>query len=370
MKKFFRLITCITAILFTICATEIKAQDDLLLFLSSGLEDANAVIHSSAGPILETIGNNFSNGWYNTAEPLNKWHFDFRLIATASFAPVSKQSFNLGGMNLHHIRPAPGAPDKIPTLFGEENSAAQFEIYASDADGNTYSYAATYDVPVLGIKFFPALTPQLSFGLPKNTEIMIRYLPSYAFSTQSISDFTLQTWGIGVKHDIKQWIPGIQHLPFHLSLLASYTRADVTFKGPLFTPEDIYDNTSQDIISNPSPGNYTLQKLTFESSSWQIRAIISKKLPIITPFGAIGLTGYTSRLGADGPYPVVSLNASEELYMTEIVDPINVKVNNVQFGFTGGVRVKLSIVSLTIAGTYAPGNYSSATFALGLGWFN
>ncbi|HPT03891.1 MAG TPA: hypothetical protein PLG86_02010, partial [Bacteroidales bacterium] len=99
----------------------------------------------------------------------------------------------------------------------------------------------------------------------------------------------------------------------------------------------------------------------------------SKKLSVITLFGGLHLSGSKSSLAMDGAYPIIAYKQTGYTYekvIDHVIKPIDLDVTKTQFGINAGFRLKLAIVSLTLSGNYAPGGYSSATFALGLGYFN
>jgi len=85
--------------------------------------------------MLKAIGNDFNNGWYTTADPLNLGRFDLRFIGTASFCPKNEQTFNLTNLHLNYIKPAQGSSESFPTIFGKENSASNIEFYDTTSGG-------------------------------------------------------------------------------------------------------------------------------------------------------------------------------------------------------------------------------------------
>jgi hypothetical protein len=49
---------------------------------------------------------------------------------------------------------------------------------------------------------------QLGLGLPKGFELKVRFAP-----TVKMDDFQFNLFGIGIMHDVKQYIPGIKGDP-------------------------------------------------------------------------------------------------------------------------------------------------------------
>ena len=76
----------------------------------------------------------------------------------------------------------------------------------------------------LGIGFVATPMLQVGIGLPLKTEVDFRYSPE--FKTKS---FNLGLIGLGVKHDLLQWIPVLNKLPIDLSVMAGHTRLNTGF---------------------------------------------------------------------------------------------------------------------------------------------
>ena len=81
----------------------------------------------------------------------------------------------------------------------------------------------------LSMAFAPYI--QANIGLIKNTELNIRYAPSLDLSSvgngvipDNILSGTINFWGVGVKHELLQWIPVAKVLPLSLSLYANHSR--------------------------------------------------------------------------------------------------------------------------------------------------
>ena len=71
----------------------------------------------------------------------------------------------------------------------------------------------------IGIAAAPMV--QLTVGAIYNTDISIRFWPS-----TTIEDVSFGLFGIGIKHDVKQWIPAIKDLPFHGAVFLGLTTFD------------------------------------------------------------------------------------------------------------------------------------------------
>ncbi len=351
-----------------------NAQDEFSKFINSSKKDANKITKVYAGPMLKAIGNNFNNGWYTTAEPLKKFKFDFRLIASFSFVSEQDKTFDLNALDLKYIS---SDENKLPTILGKKDEASTFTVKADDPKiVGELKYVGKYKIPTIGIGGFPGLTPQLSIGLPKDNEFMFRLLPPLKYSSFGIESLKTSVWGIGLKHNIKQWIPGIKHLPFSMSLMGTYSNSKLTKCGPILNADDLLVNYSEDqktdILNNQNSNllNYDEQLMKFNTTSWNLSLLVSKKLPFITFFGGLGLTHSDNSVELTGNYPYLKFDENENEMIDNIDDPIDIGVDETQFGITAGMRFKLAFSSLTVSGTYSPDGYSSVTAALGFGNFN
>lgn len=364
----FTIIFCLSSIKSTI------AQDEFSVFINSSKEDGNKMIKAYAGPMLEAIGNNFNTGWYNTADPLKKWKFDIRFVGSFSFASDKYKTFNIEELDLTYLT---SNKKTLPTILGDEDDATTFSVNVDDPNNlGEFEYLYSMKVPTLGINGFPGFTPQVNFGLPGGTEIMIRALPNLSISTGGTEPIKTKIFGIGLKHDIKQWIPVIKHLPFSLSIMGTYSSTNLSMNGPFLDEDDLLPNFSytdqQEIMNNPGTilADYEKQEIEFDTKSWNISLLASKKFPIITFFGGLGISHSSTTLSLNGEYPYVKNDSDDNKVIINTDDPINVEVEKTQFGASGGFRIKLGFISLSTSGTYAPNGYSSVSAALGFGFFN
>ena len=60
----------------------------------------------------------------------------------------------------------------------------------------------------LNIPLLPVPMVQAGVGLIKNTEIDVRFMPKLEMKNVNIG-----LWGVGLKHDILQWLPIVDKIP-------------------------------------------------------------------------------------------------------------------------------------------------------------
>jgi len=359
MKKSAFLFIIILVIPFTM----LRAQDEISIFINESTVDANKIAQAYGTPLLKSLGTDFNNGWINSANPMNFGEFDIRLVTTASFAPQTDKTFDFHSLNLTHFQ---SSENELPTIFGSTTNAELTVLGTSD-DGAELEVVGNYNIPTLEAGGFPFVMPQVDIGLFKGTELMIRGLPPMDMPTLNDDLRQMETtyWGVGFKHDIKQWMPGIKLLPFSWSIYGTMSNANFVLNGPLWEPADIEDAFDNNSLTNPNPENYNAQKMEFDTKGYSIGTVVSKKLPVVTFFGCLEYSASTTSLAMTGPYPYANTDNEIE----HVFDVINLEQDNSQFGITGGVRFKLLILSISASATYAPNAYSSANIVIGLGNF-
>lgn len=78
----------------------------------------------------------------------------------------------------------------------------QQEFLRTYKDGNS-EFHLPLDIPEgSGINISPLPIAQLSLGLIKGTELMVRGFPKF-----EVEGYKAGYFWVGIKHDIKQWIP-------------------------------------------------------------------------------------------------------------------------------------------------------------------
>ena len=357
MKKlsFFR---SLTVLFFTVFYTStLFAQKDMVQFLAAGESAANTLSGYYIAPFLNTFGNNMNNGWYSTAEPLKSGRFTITIGATGSFIPKDEQTFMIDPAEYGGIIATTGnKPVEAQTMFGEKTSPTG--IYAKYNSGAS-SILFPFNIPEgSGVNISPLPIAQFSIGIIKGTEIMLRGFPKF-----EIKGYKAGYLGIGIKHDIKQWIPVMSKMPFHLSFLGAYTSAGLDIVGGEFlTPETG--------VNNPNAMDYKTQQLNFSSSGWTANILISREFAVFTAFGGIGISSSKTKLDLKGNYPITILNTSMNKEIGHLVDPISLEGSKTQFGITGGFRLKFGIFAFFAEGLLSPGGYNSVSAGMNFGVFN
>ena len=340
--------------------------------VNKNVSDANKIASAYSGPALGAMGNNLNNGWYSTADPLKLGRFKLELNIPLSFPSESEKNFKVNEIGLYSMKTN---TNEAPTAFGSRNESATFYV-VEDLLGKTDTIK-NFTLSGGGLPLMPMINPQLNVGLVFGTELMFRYLPSI-----DSRGFKTNYWGLGVKHDIKQWIPIIKQLPFSLSFIGAFSNLDATYTfadailpiANATTP--FVDLSGKELIDKPS---FNDQKVMIAINSWNANVIISKKLPFVSFFGGLRLSHTSTSLSLEGNFPLQTFDIRETAISntnfgkpanTYLKNPLSSSYNKTSFGINGGTRIKLGIISILLDGTYVPGGFSSATAGFGIGFFN
>lgn len=286
-------------------------------------EDASALLGAYLSPIGESIGAGLNSGWYQTAKPHKLGGFDISLNVNLVSIPDAKLSFDDSELENFSF------DGTTPTVIGE-------------GDGATVTYTSSNGTPLEfrmpdqndltnKITSIPVPTLNIGVGLIKGTELDLRYIPQF-----ELGDFSGNLWGVGVKHDILQWIPLASKLPFDLSIQGALTK---------FNTSQTLEGSNDVIDLNTVASNFNL--------------IISKKFLMLTGYGSIGYNNSTTTLSSDNEF-TVGINGYS----------INVPINDIVFESNNafkanlGLRLQLAILTVNVNQTFS--EYPITSFGLGI----
>ena len=352
MKKIYR-VACLLFLLagLTIPAKTIaQNEEDLSAFLMAG-EDASKLIEAYMKPVVKSMSYGMTGGWYTTAKAHKTLGFDLSISVNAGFIPSSENFFDPNKIGLSSNTVYNGARDnnsndpynpnrKAPTIFGPKDETR----YTSTFEGETFVYSGPegFDVKKeIGISAAPMPMVQLGIGIIKNTDVKLRFVPKQSFGSSSV-----QMFGIGIMHDIKQHFKGIKLMPFDLSALVAYNSVsgstDLSSDGSGGVPE-----------SSNGVGEYKF-------NSWVIQALISKKISVLTGYAGVGYSIVNTKVDVKGDYLLVSESDLE----IPVSDPVAIDFKNNSFRLTFGMRLKLGPVFIN--GDYTFQKYNTLSVGFGL----
>lgn len=345
--KFKALLTLflVTAVSLVTIQKSTAQEIDLGTILEAGTADANTYMEAYSRPAILSFANGMANGWYNTAKPHKLLGLDVTFSLNIANIPDEEKLFNFNDLNWENLQ-LQGDPN-LPTLVGGETTSSSLVIPAGVDLGNGFSYDASQTFPALNglnledspVTGVPVPTLNFGVGLIKNTDLKIRWIPE-----QNFDDFSVRLFGIGVMHDIKQWIPGMKLVPIDISGFVAYTSFNSEF--------DI----------NISDATFSGQGVAeFNASATTIQVVASKKLAVLTPYVGLGFNAVSADLAMNGTYTLQN-STTDQLVLT---DPVALEFTDGGGPrFTVGARLKLLV--LTIHADYTAQKYSSFTMGLGL----
>jgi hypothetical protein len=357
MKKVFLILAIVISFLSA------SGQTQVSNFLQSGVDDAETLLSAYFEPYAEGFGTSLNAGWYNSAKVHNTLGFDLTLTISASIIPDVDKTFDINALALQKFELADPTDHFAPTIAGENSLGPQLVYNELNPITSTPVEIASFESPKgTGFGYLPVPMLKAAVGLPLGTEIMGRYAPSMTF----LDDYEFSLWGIGVKHDLKQYLPFLKRLPvFHISAMGAYTDFRTTavqnlqpFGNPLILTTIPFDN----------------QELGFSAKGLTGSLLISANLPVICFYGGIGFSNTVTSLELTGNYPLSTIETDPlSQHFGQVVlrdqdvltDPIDIEIeSNDGMRYSAGIRIKLAL--LTIHADYTYGEYHVASVGIGL----
>ena len=275
-------------------------------------------------PMTESFGASLNNGWYNTAKPHNLGGFDLTFTLNTVIIPNSAKTFNIkdAGGNTFISNES-----EASTIFGsKETTTMYYESYSTDEPAGfsiEFEMPGGFKTPVMPLPMI-----QAGIGLIKNTAIDIRYMPMLNIGDAG----NINLFGVGVKHDLLQWIPAIgDAIPMSLSLQGGYTAL----------------NTEIEISE---------QAVSLNTKATTINLVASKKLLMLTGYAGLGYNSSTTTFLTDANFNLDGVRFSEKVKI-EFESSNNVRAN---------IGLRLNITLITIQADYTFAEYPTATLGLGV----
>ena len=370
MKK----INYLAAIAFAVCcsATSLKAQSEISNIFKAGITDLNTVANGYLRPAGNSWAAGLGSNWYSTAEVHKTFGFDISIGASAVMSPGSERTFDISGLT--NLKPTIAGTTTAPTFSGS-GSGVELNLmqphYLSDGKtvnplwNNGTGKIVSFTTPKGVSKYVPVPNIQFTIGLPIINDLSIRWTPS-----TTISDAKISSWGVGVKHNIKQWIPGVKLLPFDASVLVGYTHMNVKYAfstSSQITPDKLVSG-NLDYIADPNLNDYSTQGMAMTAKAFTAGLVISKKLLFFTPYIGVGLVKTNFDLDMVGNYPTlgdpVPSGNTYKMQIKNVSDPIKVTGAETMANATLGFRLKFGLVSFNAQ--YVAQKYATASAGLGI----
>ena len=329
------------------------SQTDVVEFLKGGKADANKLFQAYLEPYAFALGDGLNNGWYNSAKTHKLFGFDLTVSLSAIQVPEESKTFDISKLGLTNMYVKSGG-NIAPTVAGEATSRPLIGIRDLPVEFTSPNGTGEDVVPV------PVI--QVGFGLLPHTDVIGRYVPEMKYDNSG-DEMKLGFWGAGVKHNFMEWMPVLKLLPFDASLFGSYS--EVNAQSALSFTSDDYGS---DPNINVTFTNANDQFLKVKTKTTKFGLIVSKKIAILTVFGAIGQSTSNSNVDLIGKYPVVVANHSGGWEITDedaLVDPIALSFETSNISLEAGLRIKIAVFS--VFGSVNKSEYTSYNLGLSLG---
>ncbi len=325
MKK--RLINTFILVAVALSVNVSFAQEQITEILKGSLNDAEKLTQAYMEPFGKMFNTSLNGGWYQAARPHKLLGFNVTIVAAVTMAPQTSKTFDVAALNLEKLELVNSQQNIAPTITGESSLPVP-ELRFKDEPSATFALPNGAGLPAMPVPFV-----QAGIGLPFSTEITIRMLPS-----MDLGDYgRFNLWGIGVKNQVKDFIPGLKAIPIDLSVMLGYTKFGYEY--------DI--DASKD------------QTLFLNASGFTGRILVGKTIPILSVYAGLGYSQAFTRMGVAGNYDLET-SSSEAL---SVNDPITLEFPHKSFSANIGARIRLGVISLHA--DYTLGDY--ALFSGGLG---
>jgi len=309
--------------LFTLLASFIgfsSYSQSVQSILADDIAQGEQLLEAYFTPITESFGAGLNNGWYNTAKPHSLGGFDLTLTLNTVIIPNSAETFNIedaGGDIFRSTEP------EASTVFGSKEGTEMTYTNSSTGMVALFTMPGGFKTPAMPLPMI-----QAGIGLIKNTAIDIRYMPM-----MNVGDnFNVNLFGIGLKHDLLQWIPGIgDAVPMSHSLQWGYTTLNTELK--------IAD-----------------QEVSLNTKANTINLVASKRLLMVTGYAGVGYNSSTTTFAADANFDLGGVQFNEKVEVA-FESNKNLRAN---------IGLRLNITLVTIQADYTFAEYPTATLGLGV----
>ncbi|HEY9044702.1 MAG TPA: DUF6588 family protein [Ohtaekwangia sp.] len=340
--------TAVVLGLFFTTSVSVFAQDDIDRLLKEDINDGKLLIDGYIAPFMKSVALGLNSGWYNTAKTHKLIGIDLTITASAMTIPKSELFYDVSKLSLSRVEMVQpgsvsypqGSPDypQAPTIFGPDR-APVYQEKGNILNNDTFEGPGGLDLKHnVGKNWMPVPMVHLGIGLPKGTDLKVRFTPNININ----DDSQFKMFGIGIMHDVKQYIPGLRLLPFDLSAFVGYTHLAIDYKY-----------TDTDIMTENAKGEMAMNATT-------IQGVISKKVSVLTVYGGLGYNIVKSNLSMLGKWDV----NNDGTYQAQEVNPVDLRYTASGPRMTAGFRLKLAV--FTLHADYTLQKYNALTVGFGI----
>lgn len=331
-------------------------------------------------PLALGIAVGMGHGWAHEAKPHNTLGFDVSVSAVVVSIPEADLMFHsssLDGMKTNGYSFIDGNSNPItdfelPTVSSDQSTDISIQKDINPNGGTLVDMKALDGV--IPYSYAANLAVQLAVGLPKGTEVIGRYLPNMEstinkaanFDQLTVTNFSL--WGIGVKHDIKQWIPVVSKVPFlEMSVLLAYSgsRFDSNSSDFSLDLEELIPGVNINYADGVSSEDFNEQGFDMNMNSFNGALLVGFNIPVLKPFVGVGFNKASVNTGMTGNLPFITYVDDDNIDVT--IDPVGLRVeaDRTFVNLQAGLSMNLAFFSLYGQYTYQEYSMYSAGIAIG-----
>jgi hypothetical protein len=318
---------------FMLSSTFSFSQVNLGDALEGTLADAEILLKGYVRPIAEGFGYSVNGGWFTTAKTHKLFGFDIGVVASAAIVPTSGETYTFNNSDYSsslQLYDTEISTDELPTFFGSQDLEDRPFLTFTDSNGNSINTSALPGSGLreaIGFNAVPSAAIQVGVGIFKSTDLKFRFVPK-----QAAPEYEFSSFGFGIQHDLKQWIPFVKRLPFDVSALVAWN--------------DVKSKAFLDAENNPT------QALEFTTNTFLFQILASKKLSIFTIYGGIGASSYTSDVNLLGSYQEVS-------------EPDPISLNYKGGSLRANLGLTMKVLFLNLSADYAVQEYNTFSVTAG-----
>ncbi|MEZ4875462.1 MAG: DUF6588 family protein [Flavobacteriaceae bacterium] len=309
--------------------------------------DAEKLTQAYIDPALKGVVYSMNDGWYTTGKTHELFGFDITLGANLALVPNKDKDFLFRSSDYNFVTSQQGSQQTVSTVLGDDTDGRVFDVRVPVGDGTIK--VAQFEMPGgigadFPLKGVPGPIVQVGLGIPYKTDLKLRLLPNIGVDDK-VKNFLI---GLGLQHNISQYIPAMEESPFSLSALVAYGHTKVTYA---IDDEDATD----DVIVQNGEAEFKLNTLS-------IQAIGSVDLKIVDFYGSIGFGRGGSKLALNGDYTLTYQLEDENgntigSVQETLNNPLNFKSDVSSVRLSLGTRFNLSVFKLFAS--YALQEYSN-----------
>ncbi len=316
------------------------SQSGVVDFIKAGKTDANILMEKYLDPFALSLGDGLNNAWYYTAETHKILGFGLSISTSAVMIPSSAKTFDLRSLSFSDVVVDGEYGYIAQTVAGADVEGGRLSLLDPDNPSDTIGSFRT--PPGVDMDVVPVPMVQLAVGVAPHTDLLLRYVPELSFSQDGndVEKIKVGFYGIGIKHEFKEWMPFLKELPFDAAVFTSFSKMDAN-TGVDFQLED-YGYSSEEAGYTPDKN----QRLVIETTTLKYGLIISKKLSFITFYGSIGNSNSHTSADLLGKFPVVKKDNENGIVVEPEIDPIKLKFSSSRLSMDAGVRFKMAFFNI------------------------